>query len=84
MNLRHVGIVVVAGGFLVMSARASGEAPSPPATLAVAHSAELGPLSDRSWDNAVRWGQLTVTRDGRLVFFYCRRPSLLFNRLAFV
>ena len=53
-----------------------------PATLTVAHRAELAALSDRSWDNGVRWCQTAVTKDGGVLVFYCDRQVKICYRYS--
>ncbi|MHC4717595.1 MAG: hypothetical protein ACYS5V_11540, partial [Planctomycetota bacterium] len=62
---------------------------SPPASagtdhvaLTVTHRVELGPVSNRSWDNGVRWCQSAVTRDGGVLVFYCDRRRKIAYRYS--
>ncbi len=83
MNVSTCLIVAAfAAALLPAGAPAQSPAQASPAALEVAARVELGPISAKSWDNAIRWSQLAVTREGYLVLFYCTDKRKIVYQLS--
>ncbi len=82
MNRCAIRLTVLALGCTLVLGPSSTSAEIDHVALTVTGRIELGPVSERSWDNGVRWCQSAVTKDGGVLVFYCDRYHKIVYRYS--